>query len=61
MSFMISRETENIGTMTEVDSAFQAITSGGDKSFVTEEELLQVREGKRREEGGRERGGECKH
>ena len=44
MSFMISRETENVGSMTEVESAFQAITSGGDKPFVTEEELLQVRE-----------------
>lgn len=43
MSFMISRETENVGSMTEVESAFQAITSGGDKPFVTEEELLQVR------------------
>ena len=42
MSFMISRETENVGSMTEVDSAFQAITSGGDKPFVTREELLQV-------------------
>ena len=42
MSFMISRETENVESMTEVDSAFQAITSGGDKPFVTEEELLQV-------------------
>ena len=43
MSFMISRETENVGSMTEVESAFQAITSGGDKPFVTEEELLQVK------------------
>ena len=43
MSFMISRETENVGSMTEVDSAFQAITSGGDKPFVTREELLAVR------------------
>jgi hypothetical protein len=42
MSFMISRETENVGSMTEVESAFQAITSGGDKPFVTEEELLQA-------------------
>ena len=42
MSFMISRETENVGTLIEVESAFQAITSGGDKPFVTEEELLQV-------------------
>ena len=44
MSFMISRETENVGSMTEVGSAFQAITSDGDKPFVTEEELFQVRE-----------------
>ena len=44
MSFMISRETENVGSMTEVESAFQAITSGGDKPFVTQEELLQVRD-----------------
>lgn len=42
MSFMISRETENVGSLTEVESAFQAITSGGDKPFVTQEELMQV-------------------
>ena len=43
MSFMISRETENVGSMTEVDSAFQAITAGGDRAYVTQEELMQVR------------------
>ena len=42
MSFMISRETENIESISEVVSAFRAITSGGDKPYVTKEEILQV-------------------
>ena len=44
MSFMISRETENIESISEVVSAFRAITSGGDKPYVTKEEILQVHE-----------------
>ena len=42
MSFMISRETENVESISEVVSAFRAITSGGDKPYVTKEEILQV-------------------
>ena len=41
---MISRETENIESISEVVSAFRAITSGGDKPYVTKEEILQVHE-----------------
>ena len=42
MSFMISRETENVESIAEVESAFQAITAGGDRPHVTKEELFQV-------------------
>ncbi len=42
MSFMISRETENVESLVEVESAFQAITSGGDKPYVTRDEIFQV-------------------
>ena len=44
MSFMISRETENVQSLSEVESAFRAITSDGDKPFVTKDEMFQVRE-----------------
>jgi hypothetical protein len=42
MSFMISRETENVQSMSEVVSSFRAITANGDRAYVTEEELKQV-------------------
>ncbi len=42
MSFMISRETENVQSMSEVVSAFKAITANGDRAYVTEEEIFQV-------------------
>ena len=42
MSFMISRETENVQSLSEVISAFRAITSNGERLFVTEDELKQV-------------------
>ena len=42
MSFMISRETENVQSIAEVESAFQAITSGGNKPYVTKEDVFQV-------------------
>ena len=42
MSFMISRETENVESISEVESAFQALTSGGDKPYVTKDEIFQV-------------------
>ena len=43
MSFMISRETENIQSLSEVEGAFRAITANGDKSYVTKDEIFQVR------------------
>lgn len=42
MSFVIAHETENVESNKEVEIAFQAITSGGDKPYVTKEELFQV-------------------
>ena len=42
MSFMISRETDNVRSMAEVEGAFRAITARGDKPYVTRDELLQV-------------------
>ena len=42
IAFMISRETENVHSAKEVEDAFRAITEGGAKPFVTEEELYQV-------------------
>lgn len=43
MSFMISRETENIQSLAEVESAFRAITANGDKPYVTKDEIFQVK------------------
>ena len=42
MAFMISRETENVRSASEVEDAFRAITEGGKQAFVTEEELYMV-------------------
>ena len=42
MTFVIGHETENVESDKEVEGAFQAITSGGDKPYVTKEELYQV-------------------
>lgn len=42
MSFMISRETDNVQSMAEVVGAFRAITARGEKPYVTREDLLQV-------------------
>ena len=44
MSFMISRETENIQSLSEVEGAFRAITANGDKPYVTKDEIFQVTE-----------------
>lgn len=41
-AFMISRETENVRSASEVEEAFRAITDGGKQLFVTEAELYQV-------------------
>ena len=45
LTFMISRETENVDSAQEVEEAFRAITEGGDKPYVTEAQLLQVGRG----------------
>ena len=42
MSFMISRETENIQSLSEVEGAFRAITANGNKPYVTKDEIFQV-------------------
>ena len=42
MPFMISRETENIQSLSEVEGAFRAITANGDKPYVTKDEIFQV-------------------
>lgn len=42
MSFMISRETENVQSLSEVISSFRAITAKGDRVYVTEDEIAQV-------------------
>jgi len=41
MAFMISRETENVQSSSEVMEAFRALTSG-DKPFITAQELYAV-------------------
>ena len=43
MSFMISRETENVQSLSEVMSSFRAITTNGDRAYVTEDEIKQVK------------------
>lgn len=40
---MISRETENVKSSEEIESAFRALSSEG-KPYVTKEELYQVRD-----------------
>lgn len=42
MAFMISRETENVKSSEEIESAFRAL-SAENKPYVTKEELYQVR------------------
>lgn len=41
MAFMISRETENVQSSSEVEQAFRALTSG-DKPYITAQELYAV-------------------
>lgn len=41
MAFMISRETENVKSSEEIESAFRALSSES-KPYVTKEELYQV-------------------
>ena len=42
MSFHISRRTEKVNSREELEEAFRAITSDGDKSYVTKDELNQA-------------------
>ena len=42
MSFHISRRTEKVNSREELEEAFRAITSDGNKSFVTKDELNQA-------------------
>lgn len=44
MAFMISRETENVKSSEEIESAFRALSTEN-KPYVTKEELHQVRGG----------------
>lgn len=41
MAFMISRETENVQSSSEVVEAFRALTSG-EKPYITAQELYAV-------------------
>lgn len=41
MAFMISRETENVQSSSDVEQAFRALTSG-DKPYITAQELYAV-------------------
>ena len=41
MAFMISRETENVKSSEEIESAFRALSTEA-KPYVTKEELYQV-------------------
>lgn len=41
MAFMISRETENVKSSEEIESAFRALSTES-KPYVTKEELYQV-------------------
>lgn len=41
MAFMISRETENVKSSEEIESAFRALSTEN-KPYVTKEELYQV-------------------
>ena len=43
MAFMISQETENVTNVDEVILAFKALTTGGDKTYISENELYAVR------------------
>ena len=42
MAFMISRETENISSQSDVINAFKALTENGERAYITKEELLAV-------------------
>ena len=39
MSFLIDYETENVQNVTEIEAAFRALTSDGEKKYITRQEL----------------------
>lgn len=42
MAFMISRETDNISSVSDVINAFKALTENGERPYITREELYAV-------------------
>ena len=42
MAFMISRETENIQSISDIIQAFKALTHGGEKPCITSSEIYAV-------------------
>ena len=42
MAFMISRETENVQSSSDVEAAFKALTQDGERQFITSQELYAV-------------------
>ena len=42
MAFMISRETENVQSSSDVEAAFKALTHDGERLFITSQELYAV-------------------
>lgn len=43
MTFVISKESDNMQSITEIEEAFRAIVADKDRPYVKREELLQVR------------------
>ena len=43
MAFMISRETENIQSISDIIQAFKALTQEGEKPYITSSEIYAVR------------------
>ena len=42
MSFMISKESDNVQSITEIEESFRAIVADREQPYVTREELSQV-------------------
>lgn len=40
MAFMISRETENVQSRTQVEEAFKALTKEGAREYITKDEVF---------------------
>ncbi len=43
MTFMISRETENVSSIDDVVLAFKSLTENSERSYITRDELFAVR------------------